>query len=496
MKTKRTSSHQVGHFFDGPMRAVPSKSVVTDEPADLFEGELCTSGCHTMQSRFRCNSLKTKEGDAHKVTHKLQARAMIAVALLIFALRLSVSAQVIDVDHGPNAAAQQAKHYVVLVSLDGFRYDYAAKYGATNLARIAAEGASAPDGMIPSFPSFTFPNHLAIVTGLYPEHHGIVENDFYDPAREQHYAYDKPDSVQDGSWYHGVPLWVLAEKQGMRSACFFWPGSEAEIDGMRPSHYIHYDKHVLDEQRIEQVIAWLKVPAAQRPHFITLYYSQPDSAGHDFGPESSQTAEAVRHVDALIGILAADLKALKLPVDLIVVSDHGMATVEGNWIDLDKFADLSQLVTDGALLYAPSEEAAARAYQQLRGASDKFVVYRRADVPAHLHFNGNPRSGDPVVIATGPYKIRAHASETPEIVQPNVKGEHGYDPRQMKSMRPIFYAVGPDIRPGIKVPPFENVDVYPLIAKILGLQIGTVDGHLDAVRNILRSSIRNSPTVQ
>jgi len=234
------------------------------------------------------------------------------------------------------------------------------------------------------------------------------------------------------------------------------------------------------------VIACLKLPAAERPHFITLYYSQPDSAGHENGPESPETAEAVRHVDGLIGILSADLKTLHLPVDLIVVSDHGMETVEGNWIDLDKFSDLSQFVTDGSLLYAPSEEAAARVYQQLRGVSDKFVVYRRADVPAHLHLNGNARSGDPVVIPTGPYMIRAHAPETPEIVKPKIQGEHGYDPSQMKSMRAIFYAVGPDIRDGTKVPPFENIDVYPLIAEILGLKVGTIDGHLNGLQAVLK----------
>jgi predicted AlkP superfamily pyrophosphatase or phosphodiesterase len=415
----------------------------------------------------------------------MRVRIATTVAFLILALRLPLAAQVIDVDHGPNAAAQQTKPYVVLVSLDGFRYDYAAKYGATNLAHVAAEGASAPDGMIPSFPSVTFPNHLALVTGLYPEHHGIIENNFYDPARKQRYA-SRDATVQDGTWYSGTPLWVLAEKQGMRSACFFWPGSEAEIDGMRPSHYLHYDGAVPDERRIDQVIAWLKLPAAERPHFITLYYSQPDSAGHENGPESRETAEAVRHVDGLIGILAADLKVLKLPLDLIVVSDHGMETVQGNWIDLDKFTDLSQFVTDGSLLYAPSEEAAAHAYQQLKGASDKFVVYRRADVPASLHFNENAREGDPVVIPTGPYMIRAHASETPEIVQPKMRGEHGYDPSQMKSMRAIFYAEGPDIVPGAKVAPFENVDVYALIAKLLGLKIGTIDGHLDGLQAVLR----------
>jgi len=408
-----------------------------------------------------------------------------AVTCLLVALRLPLAAQVIHVDHGPNAPAQRSKPYVILVSLDGFRYSYASQYGAATLAHLAVEGASSPDGMIPSFPSVTFPNHFSMITGLYPEHHGIIENNFYDPARKEKYA-SRDATVGDDSWYTGVPLWVLAEKQGMRSACFFWPTSDAEIDGMRPTFYLHYDGMIPDEQRIEQVIAWLKLPQEQRPHFITLYYAEPDHSGHKFGPDSPETASAVRHVDALVGTLLSDLKTVHLPVDVIVVSDHGMATVEGDWIDLDHFADLSEFVTDGALLYPNNEAAAARAYQQLHGASDKFVVYRRADVPAHLHYNSNPRIGDPVVIPTGPYMIRAHASENPEITQPDVKGEHGYDPRQMKSMRAIFYAEGPDIRPGSKVPPFENVDVYPFIAEILGLKIGPIDGHLEPLQGILR----------
>ena len=385
-----------------------------------------------------------------------------AVAWLFLALRppLPLPAQVIEVDHGPNAPVQQAKAYVILVSLDGFRYDYASKYGAPNLRAIARSGASAPEGMIPSFPSITFPNHFSIVTGLYPEHHGIVENNFYDPARKASYA-SRGASVQDGSWYAGTPLWVLAENQGMRSACFFWPGSEADIDGVRPTYYVHYDNTIPDSRRVEQVIDWLKLPAAERPHFITLYYYEPDHSGHRFGPDSPEVADAVGHVDAVIGMLVADLKTLKLPVDLIVVSDHGMTAVDGDWIDLDRYADLSQFVTVGSLLYAPNEEAAERAYKQLRGASEKFVVYRRADVPAYLHFSSNPRIGDPVVIPTGPYLIRAHAPATPEA---EIKGEHGYDPREMKSMRAIFYATGPDISPGATVLPFENVDVYPLVA--------------------------------
>ena len=394
-------------------------------------------------------------------------------------------AQVITVDHGANAPAQQAKPYVVLVSLDGFRYDYAGKYGAKHLLALGAQGAIAGQGMIPSYPSLTFPNHYTLVTGLYPEHHGIVANSFYDPARKQRYSYNDPISNRDGSWYGGTPLWVLAEKQGMRSACFFWPGSEAEIDGGRPSYYLNFDDHFPDEKRIDQVIAWLRLPAEQRPHFITLYYSTVDHAGHQFGPDSPETATAVQHVDQLVGVLWADLAKLQLPIDLIVVSDHGMEREQGAWIDLSSYAGLENFITVGSLLYPKSEAAAEKAYQELKIKSDAFTVYRRKRVPAALHYNSNAREGDPVVVANGPYAIRAQA---PADDRPPEAGVHGYDPRVMKSMRALFLAVGPDIRPGSKLEPFENVNVYPLVAKILGLDAPQVDGSLNVLSNILKSN--------
>ncbi len=394
-------------------------------------------------------------------------------------------AQVITVDHGANAPAQQAKPYVVLVSLDGFRYDYAGKYGAKHLLALGAQGAMAGQGMIPSYPSLTFPNHYTVVTGLYPEHHGIVANSFYDPARKQRYSYNDPISNRDGSWYGGTPLWVLAEKQGMRSACFFWPGSEAEIDGGRPSYYLNFDDHFPDEKRIDQVIAWLRLPAEQRPHFITLYYSTVDHAGHQFGPDSPETATAVQHVDQLVGVLWADLAKLQLPIDLIVVSDHGMEREQGAWIDLSSYAGLENFITVGSLLYPKSEAAAEKAYQELKIKSDAFTVYRRKRVPAALHYNSNAREGDPVVVPNGPYAIRA---QVPADDRPPEAGVHGYDPRVMKSMRALFLAVGPDIRPGSKLEPFENVNVYPLVAKILGLDAPQVDGSLNVLSNILKSN--------
>lgn len=417
------------------------------------------------------------------------ARAVLAGLVLLLAPGLAAAqapSPAVEVPNPPNAAAKQSAHYVVLVSLDGFRYDYAAKFGAKNLLAMAAHGASAPDGMIPSYPSVTFPNHYSIVTGLYPEHHGIVANSFYDPERKESFTLANPKGVNDGSWYGGTPLWVLAEQQGMRSACFFWPGAEAEIQGKRPSYYQPYDENFPDEKRVDQVLAWLHLPPEKRPHFITLYYGNTDHAGHAYGPDAPETAEAARHVDEMIGKLSAGIAATGLPVDLVVLADHGMEKLQGGWLILDKWADLSQFETSGPLLYAKSEAEAQKAYESLQGASDKFKVYRRANVPAYLHYDSNPREGDPVVIPTGPYSIVAHDPNANGGTRSPPRGGHGYDPRQMASMKAVFYAAGADIRLGVTVAPFENVNVYPLIAKILGLETGPIDGSPAVLQGILK----------
>ena len=440
--------------------------------------------------------LNRKSPPLHKpqgwVTRVTRAWSIPLILILTAAICPAQSAStIIEAPNPPNTATQQAKHYVVLVSLDGFRYDYATKYGAKNLLAMATRGASAPDGMIPSYPSVTFPNHYSIVTGLYPEHHGIVGNSFYDPARQESYSFTNSKNTGDGSWYGGTPLWVLAEKQGMRAACFFWPTSDAEIQGKRPSYYLPYDDNFPDEKRVEQVLAWLHLPAEKRPHFITLYYANTDHAGHTFGPDAAETAEAVRHVDEMMGKLSDGIAASGLPVDLIVLADHGMETLQGGWVNLDKWADLSQFETSGPLLYAKSEADAEKAYQSLLGVNDTFKVYRRAQVPAYLHFNSNPREGDPVVVPTGPFPIVAHDQNSGGGTRMPPKGGHGYDPRQMASMKAIFFAAGPDIRTGVTVASFENVDVYPLIATILGLHPGPIDGKLSALQGILKTNSKN-----
>src|SRR5271165_3634725 len=441
------------------------------------------------------------------VVGKLRRRFRFVVAAVLLAGGLRGAAApawgqdvtpVLTSEHGANSAETLKKHYVILVSLDGFRYDYAKKYDAKNLLALGAAGATVPEGMIPAYPSLTFANHYTLATGLYPEHHGIVANSFYDPQRKQTYRLGDPATVTDGTWYGGTPLWVLAEQQGMRAACFFWPGSEAEIQGTRPSYYLKYDDKLPNDQRVEQVLAWLHLPEAQRPHLITLYFSEVDHAGHEYGPESKQVADAVQVVDREIAALENGLKKLSLPVDVIVVSDHGMATVQGDWITLDQYfpdaTAFEKIVSPG--LYAKSEADAERAYEALRGKSDKFDVYRRAQLPPALHGDSNPRSGDPIIVTNGPYLVRYSAPPPSASATPEHRplGMHGYDPVRVPEMKASFFAAGPDIRRGVNVAPFDNVDIYPLVAKLLGLDIvhlktGPIDGELRPLQPILQDGI-------
>jgi predicted AlkP superfamily pyrophosphatase or phosphodiesterase len=431
----------------------------------------------------------------------------VAAFVCVAGLRGQDVTPVLTSEHGPNSAEQQAKHYVILISLDGFRYDYAEKYHAEHILAFGAAGATAPQGMIPAYPSLTFANHYTLATGLYPIHHGIVANNFYDPERKQAYRMTDPATVTDGSWYGGTPIWVLAEQQGMRSACFFWPGSEAEIQGTRPAYYLKYDEQLPNDLRVEQVLAWLRLPAERRPHLITLYFSDVDHAGHEYGPDNEEVRAAVQAVDKEVGALQDGLAKLHLPVDVIVLSDHGMAKVQGDWITLDQYfpdaGAFEKIISPG--LYAKSDADAQRAYEALRGKSDKFEVYRRADMPPSLHDDSNPRSGDPIVVTNGPYLVRFSAPGQPSpmagspAMERRQVGAHGFDPARVPEMKASFFAAGPDIRSGVTVAPFENVNVYPLVAKLLGLDIshlktGAIDGDLRVLQSILKEDAGKSRT--
>ncbi len=380
--------------------------------------------------------------------------------------------------------------YVVLISLDGFRYDYAERYKASHILAIRDRGASAKS-LVPVYPSLTFPNHTSIITGLYPAHHGIVDNNFYDPQRNDSFAFNKVGNV--GSWYGGTPLWVLAERQGMKSATYFWPGSDGAIAGVRPSYWFPFDDKVPNEKRIDQLMEWLRLPAEQRPHFITMYFSEVDHAGHTFGPESPETGKAVQTVDEIVGRIWEGLQATHLPINLIIVSDHGMQPVDKGYIVLGQYADLTGIRDNTAagtqkLLYVADRDKAEATYRALKGKSPLFDIFRRAETPPEWHYRDNPRIGDLVITTLDSGFLVTKIAVNPETHEPRTPpvGAHGYDPARFKTMHGIFYAIGPNIG-AAQVDSFENIHIYPLIVKILGLQPpAQLDGSFSVLESIYK----------
>jgi predicted AlkP superfamily pyrophosphatase or phosphodiesterase len=389
--------------------------------------------------------------------------------------------------HPPNALAQQDKPYVLLISLDGFRYDYAERDHATNLLALGQRGVTAK-ALIPSFPTTTFPNHYTIVTGLYPAHHGIVDNSFWDPGRQAEFKISNSAATTAGSWWGGTPLWDLAEQQGMRAASFFWPGSDADIQHTRPTYFYKYDGRIPNEQRIAQIVEWLKLPKPERPHFITLYFSDVDHEGHTFGPDAQQTRDAVHSVDALLGKLFSEVRATGVPLDIFVVSDHGMAAVTGD-VDISKLADLNGVETEANStdfkFYSIDPKKIDQLYSELHGRDPRFEVYRQGQIPERLHYSDNPRIGDLVALAIAPVVL--HLASKPGQTEP--KGMHGYEVARMPEMRGIFFAAGPDLKSGLTVDEFQNIHIYPLIAHILGLTTPAgIDGQFSVLAPILSAA--------
>ncbi len=416
--------------------------------------------------------------------------SMIIALVFFFLTGTFVNAQDITQKVVPgrvNSPEQQNKPYVILVSADGFRYDYAEKYNAQNLLRLSSQGVSA-SSMTPSFPSLTFPNHYTIATGLYPAHHGLVDNNFWDPARQRKYSMGNKKESYDSSWYGGTPLWVLAEHQQMLSASFYWVGSEVAVQGVRPTYYYNYTEAIPMDERLIAVKDWLQLPADKRPHIITFYFPEVDHAGHDHGPDSKEVEEAVHFVDASMGRMQSMLDSLNLPVNLIFVSDHGMVGVDTvNTLKLP-VVDTNQVVMSPSdvliHIYAKDPSYIQPTYEKLKAQATDYDVYLATETPSHWHYGASDdqykRIGDIVIVPRYP-KIFAWGTRR---VFP---GRHGYDPRLVKEMQATFMAWGPQFKKGKQIGSFENVHIYELVARLLGLKIETPT---DSKRRVLKKIIR------
>ncbi|SJZ39060.1 alkaline phosphatase family protein [Sediminibacterium ginsengisoli] len=386
-----------------------------------------------------------------------------------------------------NTSVQQLKPYVILISADGFRHDYAEKYNAENLLRLSSEGVRAT-AMIPGYPSVTFPNHYSIATGLYPAHHGLVNNTFYDAAKGGNYSMGDKVKVGDGSWYGGTPLWVLAEQQQLLSASMFWVGSEAAVKNVRPTYYYNFNDRMPVADRISAVKNWLQLPEEDRPHLITFYLSEPDHAGHRYGPDAPQTASAVKTVDSIINVLTAAVASTGLPVNFIFLADHGMTAVDTlNPIPMPAAIDPSKFIIPSSgttlVLHAKDKADIQPTYEKLKSEEKDYKVYLRSNMPANLHYSDKDdslnRIGDILLLPEWPKVFSAR--------KPGA-GYHGFDPYTVKDMQATFMAWGPAFKKGVQAGTFENVNVYPLIARILGLNYNesSIDGKIAVLKGILK----------
>ena len=378
---------------------------------------------------------------------------------------------VVTASGGSNRAEHRDKPYVILISFDGFRADYLDRYAAPNFQRVARMGVRAR-GLIPAFPSKTFPNHYTIVTGQYPERHGIVANRFYDPARGRAFALGDTLTVSDGSWYRGEPIWVTAEKQGMVTASYFWVGTEAPIKGIRPTLWKKFDTSVPNASRVDSALAWLELPADQRPHLVTLYMSTVDSAGHRHGPDDPGVGRAILAVDSALGRLLDGIERLPIRsrVNLILVSDHGMSAVTPQTtIPIESLIDTTNVIVgdigpNANLHVGQDRNRAKRLRDTLNFGLRNGRAYLRGEVPARLRYRDDPRIGDVVVIMNDHYVIGRQAR-----MPTRAGGTHGWDPA-FTSMHGIFLVMGPGVRAGASIPAFENIHIYPSLAEILGLR--------------------------
>jgi predicted AlkP superfamily pyrophosphatase or phosphodiesterase len=376
----------------------------------------------------------------------------------------------------PGPAPAPRSRTVIVLGFDGFARRYLDSDSAPALHALARSGVTTARGMIPSFPTVTFSNFYALATGLYPDHSGIVNNRFYDPAYDSEFVYKDP-IAREAHWWGGEPIWLTAEKQGARAATMFWVGSDAAIDGMHPSHWHSYDRTIAFSARVDTLLAWLDLPADQRPRLLMGYFEEPDMQGHLHGPDGAETRQAVLRVDSALARFVSGLESRKIydSVDVIVVADHGMSAVSPERVVyLDDAVDSANVnvvnLTPNLMIGARDGDTDALLARLKK--LPHLTVWKKQGVPARLHYGTSPRI-TPIVGVVDDGWMLGWRNGKPY----DGGGEHGYD-NAVPNMRALFLARGPDFRPASTLEEFPNVDVYDLLARLLGLDPAPNDGTL------------------
>jgi ectonucleotide pyrophosphatase/phosphodiesterase family member 5 len=384
----------------------------------------------------------------------------------------------------------QSKPYVILISFDAFRWDYGNRGITPNLDYIKENGVHALS-LRPDFPSKTFPNHYSIVTGMYPENQGLIANTFYDPYTKETYRISDSTKVTDGKWYLGEAFWQTADRNGIKTASYFWPGSEMNPEYRRPDYFEHYFHDRPFEQRVQGVIDWMKLPYTVRPHFITLYFEATDDMGHKYGPDSKQVDEAINKEDNMIGLLFKKLDEINLrdSTDLIIVSDHGMTNISDKRVvniqEILKDYKIQYQEKGPFLLIQPAKDKVDEVYKLLKKNENHFRAYTKENIPDCYHYSRNAFLPDIILMADLGWSLVDNKSAK-WMKNVDVGGNHGYDNFAL-DMNGIFYAIGPAFKKGYETGTINNIDIYPLLCKIFKIAPrSNIDGKLENIEYILK----------
>ncbi|SHG26082.1 Predicted pyrophosphatase or phosphodiesterase, AlkP superfamily [Fodinibius roseus] len=378
---------------------------------------------------------------------------------------------------------------LLLISFDGFRYDYLDKAETPHFDSLVAGGVRA-EGLIPVFPSKTFPNHYAIATGLYPENSGFVGNTMYDPEWEEWYRLRDRETVEDGKWYGGEPIWNTLEKQGIRTGTMFWVGSEANIQEMHPTYWKKFDDTMPFKARVDTVVKWLSAPDSQAVDFATLYFEYTDAMGHRYGMDSDSLKATIEESDRILGYLKNQLCRRNLweQLNLLVVSDHGMVDLSADKIiELDRIVpidDAERIVWGPLTMIQPKQGKKEEMYRELKKEAKHYRVYKKEEIPGQYHLKNHRRVPEIVMIAELGYTI-LDSEYKQQFVQSLPGATHGYDPSE-KAMQSFFIAHGPAFKKDTTVEAFQSIHLYELMNYLMGTTPAENDGSLDSVRVLLK----------
>ena len=384
----------------------------------------------------------------------------------------------------------QTQPYVILISFDAFRWDYVNRGITPNINSLIIEGVKA-SSLKMVFPTKTFPNHISIITGMYPENHGLIFNYFKNPFNGRDYKIGDSVEVRDSRWYRGEAFWETARGQGVITASYFWPGSDIDLEYRRPNYFYHYEHKKPYKDRVKGVLDWLKLPFDKKPHFITMYFDLADGVGHNNGPNSPEINSAISSLDSTLGLLLSGLENIQMldSVNIILVSDHGLTEVStGKVINIEEMLNEYQCDYSNsgpAMMIQPNEDELEQVYSILKENANHYDVYKKEEIPEFYYFSQNPMISDILLIADLGWSVVVNKDL--ERMKPDwFKGNHGYDNNQL-DMHGVFVAAGPRFKNNFKTGTINCLDVYPLLCKIFNvIPNSNIDGRLERIEFILK----------